>query len=113
MERLSVDQGLPHTDVSSIVQDQYGYIWIGTYSGLCRYDGNVLEVYDIANSILQSSRIRSLCLTDNWLLYIGTETGGLTIFDTVNDRFVKTFRVPSNLLKISLTRGFKSDSSAA
>ena len=96
MEQLSVDEGLPHTDVSSIVQDSDGYIWIGTYSGLCRYDGTEMTVYDISNSILESSRIRSLHLSDNGLLYIGTETGGLTIFDTMNDRFVKTVRVPSN-----------------
>lgn len=36
MGQLSVDEGLPHTDVSPIVQDEDGYIWIGTYSGLCR-----------------------------------------------------------------------------
>ena len=33
MEQLSVDEGLPHTDVSSIVQDSDGYIWIGTFPG--------------------------------------------------------------------------------
>ena len=44
MEQLSVDEGLPHTDVSSIVQDRDGYIWIGTYSGLCRYDGTDMTV---------------------------------------------------------------------
>ena len=96
MEQLSVDEGLPHTDVSSIVQDGDGYIWIGTYSGLCRYDGAEMTVYDISNSILESSRIRSLFLASDGLLYIGTETGGLTIFDTLNDRFVKTVKVPSN-----------------
>ena len=96
MEQLSVDEGLPHTDVSAIVQDEDGYIWIGTYSGLCRYDGNSLTVWDMSNSILESSRIRALYLSDDGLLYIGTETGGLTIFDTRADRFIKTVRVPSN-----------------
>ena len=96
MERLSIDEGLPHTDVSSIIQDNEGYIWIGTYSGLCRYDGTNITVYDMSNSILESSRIRSLYLATDGLLYIGTETGGLTIFDTVLDNFVKTIRVPSN-----------------
>ena len=96
MEQLSVDEGLPHTDVSAIVQDEDGYIWIGTYSGLCRYDGNSLIVWDMSNSILESSRIRSLFLSNDGLLYIGTETGGLTIFDTQSDSFIKTVRVPSN-----------------
>ena len=104
MEQLSVDEGLPHTDVSAIVQDADGYIWIGTYSGLCRYDGNSMTVWDMSNSILESSRIRSLFLSDDGLLYIGTETGGLTIFNTLEDRFVKTLRVPSNYVNsISLS----------
>ena len=95
MEKFSVDEGLPHTDVSSIVQDAEGYIWIGTYSGLCRYDGNDLKTWDMSNSMLHSSRIRSLRLIAN-RLYIGTENGGLTIYDTVSDTFVKTLSVPGN-----------------
>lgn len=27
IEQLSVDEGLPHTDVSAVVQDDDGYIW--------------------------------------------------------------------------------------
>ena len=95
MEQLSIDEGLPHTDVSSIVQDGDGFIWIGTYSGLCRYDGNVLDSWDMSSSILKSSRIRSLRLVGK-LLYIGTENGGLTIYDTDADRFVTTLNVASN-----------------
>ncbi len=95
MEQLSVDEGLPHTDVSSIVQDGDGYIWIGTYSGLCRYDGNVLKVWDMSNSMLKSSRISSLLLVDS-LLYVGTENGGLTVYDTASECFVKTFGLPGN-----------------
>lgn len=95
MEKLSVDEGLPHTDVSSIVQDSEGYMWIGTYSGLCRYDGNDLKTWDMSNSILRSSRIRSLRLVGP-LLYIGTENGGFTIYDTASDTFVRTLSVPGN-----------------
>lgn len=95
MQQFSVDEGLPHTDVSSILQDADGYVWIGTYSGLCRYDGNVLQCYDMSNSILQSSRIRALLLSGD-LLYIGTENGGLTVYDTRSDRFLKNIKVPGN-----------------
>lgn len=96
MEQFSVDQGLPHTDVFATVQDNDGFIWIGTSSGQCRYDGVEIRTYDISNSILESSRIASLYLEDDGLLYVGTEAGGLTLYDTANDRFVKTVKVPSN-----------------
>ena len=95
MQQLSVDEGLPHTDVSSILQDTDGYVWIGTYSGLCRYDGNVLQCYDMSNSILQSSRIRALLLLGD-LLYVGTENGGVTVYDTRQDRFIRNIKVPGN-----------------
>ncbi len=97
MQQFSVDEGLPHTDVSSILQDEYGYIWIGTYSGLCRYDGNHLDCWDMSNSILQSSRIRSLFLSGS-LLYIGTENGGITIYDVKSGKFLRNIDVPGNFV---------------
>ena len=36
---ISVKNGLSSNVTNSIVQDKYGFIWIGTQEGLCRYDG--------------------------------------------------------------------------
>jgi len=33
-EHLNIEHGLPHSTVTSIVNDSYGYIWIGTEGGL-------------------------------------------------------------------------------
>jgi hypothetical protein len=38
-ERLSITHGIPTTPVSGIVQDHRGYLWIGTPTGLFRYNG--------------------------------------------------------------------------
>ena len=35
----STDNGLCSNAVSNIIQDDYGYIWIGTWNGLSRFDG--------------------------------------------------------------------------
>ena len=37
---LSGKDGLSQQDVECILQDKQGFIWIGTYDGLNRYDGN-------------------------------------------------------------------------
>lgn len=96
LEQISVSENLPHTDVNAIVEDDEGFIWFATFAGLCRYDGTGMQVYNVTNSLLRSSRIKSLYLDKDGMLYIGTETGGLTLFDTKQDRFVTTLPVPMN-----------------
>ena len=41
---LGMAEGLPSAEVSGIVQDAYGYIWIATENGLVRHDGHRLNV---------------------------------------------------------------------
>lgn len=44
-DHLDVPQGLSSSNVRSICQDQYGYLWIGTDDGLNRYDGYKFDVF--------------------------------------------------------------------
>lgn len=83
---LSVGDGLPHSDVNAIVQDSTGYIWFATYGGLCKYDGYRLDVYRSDNSGLSRDRIISLHVASDSLLYIGTESGGLNVYDPATDQ---------------------------
>jgi signal transduction histidine kinase/ligand-binding sensor domain-containing protein len=61
-EHLSVNDGLPHSSVYSILQDKKGFMWFGTPNGLCRYDGNILEGFryssdkadDVVNNFVRS-----------------------------------------------------------
>lgn len=43
--RITVEQGLSANTVRGIVQDEKGFIWIGTQDGLNRYDGYDFKVY--------------------------------------------------------------------
>jgi hypothetical protein len=42
---FSAADGLPHKNVTSIAQDQHGFIWIATWDGLSRYDGYEFKNY--------------------------------------------------------------------
>ena len=38
------EQGLPQNSVNALVQDHDGYLWIGTFGGLARFDGERFRV---------------------------------------------------------------------
>ena len=42
---LSTEQGLSQSRVDHMLQDRRGFIWIGTYNGLNRYDGYRFKIY--------------------------------------------------------------------
>ena len=73
------EQGLPENSVAAIVQSRNGYLWLGTYSGLVRFDGIRFALFDNSNTPqLKSSRITSLYEDSEGSLWIGHETGELT-----------------------------------
>jgi signal transduction histidine kinase/ligand-binding sensor domain-containing protein len=74
-----VEQGLPQNKVTAVVQTRDGYLWVGTYNGLARFDGVRFTVFDENNTPeLHSSRITSLFETTNGTLWIGTESGDVS-----------------------------------
>ncbi|NOX38448.1 MAG: response regulator [Calditrichaeota bacterium] len=42
----SVDDGLPQSIVSGIIQDTYGFIWLSTNEGIARFNGTAFRVYN-------------------------------------------------------------------
>jgi len=96
--------------VKAIAQDSLGFIWIGTEDGLCRYDG--YQIKTIRHSIedknsLAANSIDAIISTTQGLI-IGTEGGGMSIFNTSKDRFKTlkkykegTFSYVKKILKVS------------
>jgi len=76
-----VEQGLPQNKVTAVVQTADGYVWVGTYNGLARFDGVRFTVFDDNNTPeLRSSRITSLFEAGDGALWIGTENGDVSQF---------------------------------
>jgi signal transduction histidine kinase/ligand-binding sensor domain-containing protein len=48
-DHLTVEQGLCQNTVMGIVKDKYGFMWFGTFEGLCRYDGYKFKKYRAAS----------------------------------------------------------------
>lgn len=89
---LTVNDGLTQHDVSCILQDSFGFIWIGTYDGLNRYDGfNVLNFSHKTDDIESLSSNRILCLFEDSKkrIWIGTDGRGLNYYSLVTEKFVR------------------------
>ena len=72
------EEGLPQNSVNAMLQDHRGYIWIGTFGGLARFDGERFTVFDSANTPgFGSDQISSLYESRSGTLWIGTVDGGL------------------------------------
>ena len=70
---ITMEDGLLSNTVRNVVQDHYGFIWMGTDNGLCRYDGFDFQPYRIIpNGVDQY--ISSLTPADDGL-YVGTSKG--------------------------------------
>jgi ligand-binding sensor domain-containing protein/signal transduction histidine kinase len=77
------DSSLPGNVVTAIVQTHDGYLWVGTYGGLARFDGVRFTVFNSENTPeLQSDRITSLYEDAQGTLWIGHERGDLTSYHT-------------------------------
>jgi signal transduction histidine kinase/ligand-binding sensor domain-containing protein len=75
-EAGAAEEGLPQNTITAVVQTRDGYLWIGTYSGLARFDGLRFAVFNDNNAPgLASSRVTSLFEDDDGTLWIGHEGG--------------------------------------
>ena len=76
-QTYTTKDGLVTNTITSLYQDSYGYLWIGTTEGISVYDGNMFKNYSIVdglpnnyiNAIVESERTAGV-------LWIGTNGGG-------------------------------------
>jgi ligand-binding sensor domain-containing protein len=76
MAHWSVEQGLPQHTVKEILQTRDGYLWVGTFNGLARFDGVRFTTFNLANTpAMRSEDILALCEDRDGRLWIGAEHG--------------------------------------
>jgi hypothetical protein len=83
---LNTDDGLSGDSVFCMLQDSLGYLWLGTFSGLSRYDGSRVIVYRPVPGdpeSLPSSLIFDLHEDSTGTLWIASDGGGLARFSRI------------------------------
>lgn len=98
-EHFNEQNGLT-APVRKIIQDQLGFIWLGTSDGLYRYDGKTFKVFrnKLGDSTsIPNNIINDLCVHPNGNIWIASN-GGLCYFD-YRDNYFHQIRLPENLEK--------------
>ena len=81
VDTWDTENGLPGSTVTAIAQTPDGYLWVGTYAGLARFDGVRFVTFDPSNKPeLSQARVQGLFLDASGTLWINTFRGGLTSY---------------------------------
>ena len=70
--------GLPTSEANAIAETSEGFIWIGSYAGLIRYDGNTFERMGSTGGI---SSIKCLYVDSRDRLWMGTNDNGVAVME--------------------------------
>jgi signal transduction histidine kinase/streptogramin lyase/ActR/RegA family two-component response regulator len=87
-----VADGLPSSTVYRLAQDRDGFIWIGTYDGLARYDGVSFRVFrnDPAEPrSIGGNNVTSLLIDSKGRLWCGGDGSGLNRLEPDGEHFTR------------------------
>ena len=106
-EHYNDKDGLSHNSVRRIVQDENGFLWLGTFSGLNRFDGYQFKSFMSTSgedNTMNNDDITVLLHDDKTNnLWIGTRKG-LTLLDRKTGLFTTCLTI--TILIVCLTRKF-------
>ena len=80
--------GLSQVSVNDIIQDNEGFLWIATQSGLNRFDGTSFRTFENADYSQENcGNYINVLLPDNNIIWIGSRAKGLCYFSKKMHRF--------------------------
>lgn len=82
-EQITVEDGLPGNSAHAFMQDRLGYLWMGTFNGLVRYDGIELTVFkeNATENSIKGKFITSIFEDSRGKIWIGTMFSGLNSYE--------------------------------
>jgi signal transduction histidine kinase/ligand-binding sensor domain-containing protein len=89
-KQLNMDEGLSQSTVLGIHQDHNGFIWMGTFDGLNKYDGKTVKNYLAQNNnpyTISNNSVYDICQDYKNNIYFSTDGGGVNIYNPVSEQF--------------------------
>lgn len=103
-EQFPANVVLSHNSITAVLQDHQGFLWLGTWSGLMKYDGYEVKQYKQEpghTNGLESNKITTLYEDSKNRLWIGTRNAGLYLYDRGADHFVQFKHQTENMNSLS------------
>ncbi len=85
---FNVFEGLCQSQVQTVLQDDFGYLWIGTVDGLSSFDGIEFTNYSLDDGLGDDDVLTSLH-DRNGNFWLGHRNGQITKFDRGSRKFIK------------------------
>lgn len=102
------NEGLSSVWITDLVQDKNGFVWLGTYDGLNRFDGRNFKVYrhrqGDSNSLINNYG-QKFYTDARGRIWISYAEGGISAFDPEKQRF-QNYQHPALRPKLTLDRDF-------
>lgn len=100
---LTVEQGLPSNYITCFTKDADGFMWVGTYRGLVRFDGSKVLVFqnkDSDSTSISGNYIKNIAIEGDSIMWVATAKNGLNKFNLKTHKFKRYY--PNLDLKKSL-----------
>jgi ligand-binding sensor domain-containing protein/two-component sensor histidine kinase len=104
-EHITTDMGLPDNTAICSMQDSKGFLWFGTYNGLCKYDGYSFITYQFDpndTTSIGGNLITRIFEDSSGLIWVIVRGTGIFIFDRTTEKFTR-FNPKSDFLSPNYT----------
>ena len=89
---ITIKNGLSQNTVRGLVKDKYGFMWFGTWNGLCRYDGYRIKVYRTIpgdSTSITNNRIHQIYKDGQGDLWVATFNASVCRYNYETDNFTR------------------------
>jgi ligand-binding sensor domain-containing protein len=94
----TIKEGLSSSNVTTIAKDKDGFMWLGTYNGLNRFDGNAFDCFynnPGNDNSLPSNEVQALHIDGQQRMWVGT-VGGISLYNKGRQDFTNYYPDSSN-----------------
>jgi sugar lactone lactonase YvrE/signal transduction histidine kinase len=98
---FTVNNGLPSNSVQPCVEDNKGFLWVSTDSGIARFDGKHFQLFTTKDGLPDNEVLNVVKEEGNGRIWVNCFKQGPAYFDEIKNRFINA-DIDTNLRKVGL-----------